>query len=55
VTSLPSPVKINLGEYVLIYCHDHRCSRHFEVNVDGWLDKVRSPFLATLYALGSVA
>jgi hypothetical protein len=26
---------------ILIYCRDHRCSHHVEVNADGWSDDVR--------------
>jgi hypothetical protein len=26
---------------VLIYCGDHRCSHHVEVNADGWPDDAR--------------
>ena len=40
--------KITFGEMrasgvrdVLIYCRDHRCSHHVEVNADGWPDEVR--------------
>ena len=40
--------KITFGEMrasgvrdVLIYCRDHRCSHHVEVNADGWPDDVR--------------
>ena len=40
--------KITVGEmrdsgvrYVPIYCRDHRCSHHVEVNADGWPDDVR--------------
>ena len=42
------PVKITFGEMraygvrdVLIYCRDHRCSHHVEVNADGWADDIR--------------
>ena len=44
----PYPFKISFGEMrasgvrdVLIYCRDHRCSRHVETNADGWADDVR--------------
>ena len=44
----PTPVKITFGELrasgvteILIYCRDHRCSHHIEVNADGWADDVR--------------
>ena len=26
---------------VLVYCRDHRCSHHVEINADRWDDEVR--------------
>jgi len=47
-TMRPDPQKITSGEMrasgvrdVLIYCRDHRCSRHVETNADGWPDDIR--------------
>ena len=44
----PRPVKITFGEMresgvrdVLVYCRDHRCSRHTETSADRWPDHVR--------------
>lgn len=42
------PQKITFGElresgvhHVLVYCRDHRCSHHVEVNADRWPEHVR--------------
>jgi hypothetical protein len=42
------PQKITFGEMresgtrdVLIYCRDHRCGHHIEINADSWADDVR--------------
>jgi hypothetical protein len=42
------PQKITFGEMrdagvrdVLVYCRDHRCSHHVEINADQWPDNIR--------------
>ena len=42
------PQKITFGEMresgvrdVLIYCRDHRCGHHIEINANSWADDVR--------------
>ena len=45
--------KITFGEMrasgvrdVLIYCRDHRCSHHVEINADRWPDHIRPSDIA---------
>jgi hypothetical protein len=35
---------------VLIYCRDHKCSRHVEVGADRWPDHVRLSDIEPLFA-----
>ena len=48
MTPPPHPPKITFGDLrasgvrdVPIYCRDHRCSHHGEINADRWPDHIR--------------
>ena len=56
------PQKITFGELrasgvrnVLVYCRDHHCSHHVEINADRWPDDVRLSDIEPLFTCKSWA